>query len=108
MFTSSTRHHRYLSVTLTASSSTTPEIEITDSAWGSVFIPGGSSITTLTYYAAPYVGGTHIPAQDSTPAAITQTVEAGKAYPLPYDLFGAGAIRIVANTTGIVGISLKS
>ncbi len=93
---------------LTASAGTTPEIDISHHAWGCIFIPTGSGITSLTYHSAPRYGGTYLAAYDAALAAITQTVSAAKAYPVPAALFGAGAIRIVANTTGNVIVSLKS
>lgn len=95
-------------VALTTSAATSPAIDLSKWAWGEVFIPSGSPITTLTYHVAPTLGGTYLAAYDSTPAAVAQTVVAGRAYPIPSPLFGAAAMRIVVNAAGSVLISLKS
>ena len=97
-----------LTAALTTSLATTAAIDISHHAWGTVHIPTGSSITSLTYYTSIAPNGTFVAAQDSTPAAIVQTVGAAKSYPLPSALFGAAAIKIVANAAGNVDISLKS
>lgn len=87
-----------------------PEIEIGWAASGEIFIPTDSPITTLTYYVAPHSGGTYIAAYDSasSPAAVTQTVSAAKAYPIPAAVFGSGNMKITTNADGTVAISLKS
>lgn len=95
-------------VTLTTSAATTPEIDIARFAWGEIYIPTGSSITTLTYHVAPEMGGTYLPAQDSSGTAVTQTVGAAKAYPVPAAIWGAYAIRIVANAAGAISVSFKT
>ena len=95
------------SISLTTSEATTPEIVFANAAGAAVFIPTGSSITTLTYYAAPAYGGTYLPLHDSTGAAVTQTVAAAKAYDVPAACFGCGALRIKANAAGSVELSLK-
>jgi ABC-type microcin C transport system permease subunit YejB len=86
---------------------TSPEIELTRFTSGEIAIPTGSSITTLTYFVA-MPSGTYFAAQDATPAAITQTVAATKAYPIPAALFGSALIQIRANAAGTVFINLKS
>lgn len=95
-------------VALTTSAATSPEIDLSHHASGEVFIPTGSPITSLTYHVSQTMGGTYIAAYDATPAAIVQTVAAARAYPIPTQLFGAGAMRIVVNSAGSVGINLKS
>jgi hypothetical protein len=72
-------------------------------------IPVGSSITSLTWYESDDVGGTYVAAYDdsSPPAAVTQTVSAGKGYPIPTILAGARALKIVADASGNVTVSLK-
>ncbi len=94
---------------LTASLNTTPEIDLSGYASGEIFIAAdvSSPMTSLTYYVAPRVGGTYLAAQDGS-GAITTTVVNDKAYIIPSTVFGAGAIKIVANNAGNVGISLKS
>lgn len=96
------------SVILTTSSATTPEIDIGRFASGTVFIPNGSSITTLTYYSSYIAGGAVAAAYDSAGTAITQTVQADRCYPIPAGVFGSGIIRITGNAVGVIKLSLKS
>lgn len=94
-------------VSLTTSATTTPEIPFEDCAGGAVFVPTGSTITLLTYHAAPKTGGTYLPLYDKDGNAVTQTVAAARAYPLPVACYGAGALRIVANNAGAVTLNKK-
>lgn len=93
---------------LTTSLTTTPAVSISAYAAGVVYIPTGSTITSLTYYAAYGTDGTYVPIYDQTGSAITQTVVADRCYAMPSDLFGAGQIKIVANAAGDVQLSLKT
>ena len=103
-----TRHCTGGTYALTTSATTTPEILIEGAASGEVFVPTGSPITTLTFHAAMNTGGTYTPMYDASGVAVTQTVAAARAYPLPAIAFGAATIRIVVNAAGSVGICLKS
>lgn len=78
-------------------------------AGGRIYVPAGSTITTLTFYDAPSEDGTFLASYDdaATPAAITLTVSAGKSYPIPPKLFGAGAIKMLGNAAGTVHVCLK-
>ena len=87
--------------------STSPEIDISHAASGTIHIPHAATYVTLTYYTvAP--AGTYYAAQDATPAAITQTVAVDKSYPIPAALFGSGKIQIRANAAGDIIVNLKS
>lgn len=102
---------RQADAAITASASTTAEVDITDATSGTVFVPSGSSLTTLTFHVAPVLGGTYLAAYDdaATPAALALTnLGASKAYAIPAKVFGAAAFKMVGNTTGTVDISLKS
>jgi hypothetical protein len=101
------RQSRHEEKALTTSAATTPETDFLGVAGGTVYIPTGSTITTLTYHAAPQPGGTFLALQDSSGAAVTQTVAAEKAYDMPAAVFGVGALKIVANAAGSVFLSLK-
>ena len=96
-----------LSLAITASAATTAEIGYEGWASGMVYVPSGSSLTSLTWYVAPVSGGTYVAAQDGAGNAKTSTVSAGKAVPIPADLLGAGALKAVGNTTGTIDVSLK-
>lgn len=85
------------------------EIGYGDFEKGMVSVPAGSSLTTLTWHSSLASNGTYLPAFSSAevPAAVTQTVSAGKAYPIPVDLFGARFLKITGNAAGVVGVTLK-
>lgn len=99
------------------------EIELEGYGSGTVFIPVGSAITTLTWNGAqqaadqpagpqgPANAQTYLPLYDATLAgglAQAQTVAAGHAVQIPPAVFGCAAVKIVGNAAGTVSISLKS
>jgi hypothetical protein len=108
---------------LTNSLTTTPEIPMQEFAGGSIAIPSGSPITTLTFYGAirpssdpdPTIlsGNTLAPVfypmhtNDSLDTAITLTVSAGNIYALPANIFALGAIKITVNSAGQVELCFK-
>lgn len=102
-------------VAVTDDVATTGEINFRRMVGGTVYIPDGSGLTSLTFHVAPDLGGTYLPLQNSptiaspagTPVAVTMTVAQAKAYPLPAELFGAVGVKMVGNTSGSVDISLK-
>lgn len=102
-----TRHKDQQSVAVTDDIATTPEIPFGEFAGGSVHVPDGSGITTLTWHSAPNPGGTYEPAYDSAGDAVAQTVAQNQAHPIPVALYGAGAIKAVGNTSGTIEVSLK-
>lgn len=73
---------------------------------GMVLVPSGSSLTTLTWHASDVEGGAYLPAYNAA-GAITQTVAAGRSYPIPSDLNGARFLRITGDVAGVVGVTLK-
>ncbi len=97
-----------VSKALTTSEASTPKIEIGEFSSGVVFIPAGETVVTLTFYAAPNSGGTHLPMYDSAGVAITLTVANTRCYPLPASIFGAANIKIVANVACTAHFSFKS
>lgn len=99
--------HSTLDPTLDSVVGDTPEIDWQGVKSATIYIPTGSTITTLTYHAAPKKGGTYLPLQTSAGVAVTQTVAADKAYDMPASLAGCGAIKIVSNANGAVSISMK-
>ena len=100
---------RVMSLTVATSAGNSAVLPFGGYASGRIYVPAGSSITTLTFYDAPYAEGTFIASYDDagTPAAITLSVGAGKSYPIPAKLFGAGAIKMVGDAAGTVDVSLK-
>lgn len=106
------------SYALNTAEGTTPEIDYSGVESAMIFIPAGSSITSIAFYAAPKIGGTYLPVYQFdyllatgtgtyTEGAVTigGTVTAGRAYPVPACLRGAGAIKAVVNAAGSVNIS---
>jgi len=96
---------------LTASIDTTPEIYWNGAEFGMVFIPDGSGITTLTFHASDCPEGEFEPLYglDSAgaPVAVTLTVAANRAVPLPEELRGCRAFKMVANAAGAVKLSFQ-
>lgn len=82
-------------------------IEYGDFASGMVYVPSGSTITTLTWHASLSFNGTYIAADDAAGAAVVQTVAAGQAHPIPAALTGARFLKITGDAAGIVGVTLK-
>lgn len=99
---------RRQSVSLNTAIGTTEEIQYESYGGGTVHVPAGSSVTTLTWWSAPKPGDTYEPAYDKDGAAVTQTVAADQAHPIPLALFGAGAIKAVSNAAGDVQVSRKT
>jgi hypothetical protein len=95
------------SITVATAVANSSAIGYGDFEKGMVSIPGGSSLTTLTWHASGSEDGTYLPAQNSSGAAITQTVAASKVYPIPSDLNGARFLKITGNAAGVVGVTLK-
>lgn len=76
-------------------------------ASGSIYVPAGSSMTTLTWFACETVDGTYLAAEDAASAAVTQTVAASQSHPIPVALAGARFIKATANASGVMGVTLK-
>ena len=93
---------------------------------GTVYVPAGSSLTSLTWYVSEGLDSTPYPptgtaqstsplfyeAYDSNltaPVAQVQTVAAGGAYAIPAAVLGgARALCPIGNTTGTIDIVLKA
>lgn len=103
-------------VAVTTSLATTQEIPYGEFAGGVVHVPNGSSITSLTWHSSHKQGGDYEPAMHSvnehvTPitfVATVQTVAADGAYPIPVELVGSAALKIVGDAAGTVYVSFKS
>jgi len=94
-------------VTIATTVADSEEILFGPYAAATVFIPSGSSITVLNWYAASKKGGTYMLAHDWQQVVASQTVEASKCYMIPVCLFGAPAIKAVGDAAGTVAISMK-
>jgi len=98
---------RVESLTVGTSAAASSELVMSEFAMGMFFVPAGSSITTITWYAAVKAGGTYFAAYDEFVSAITQVVSASKAYQLPSGLCGAAAIKAVGDAAGTIAVVLK-
>jgi hypothetical protein len=93
------------SVSITDSATTTGEVPYhRDAQSGMVFVPAGSSLTSLTFHVAPKGGGTFLPLYDAG-SAVALTVVQGRAYQLPSTLRGCAAFRMVGSHAGTVEVS---
>lgn len=96
-----------ISVTVDTTAAACEEIIFGSYAGAILFIPTGSSVTSLTWYVAEKPGGTYLAANDEDGVAVTQTVAAAKAYALPSALYGARALKAVSDAAGSFAISMK-
>jgi len=84
------------------------EIDFRQYSGGMIHIPAGSSITALTFNVATKKGGTYLPAYDTSNTAISLTVAAGRAYPVPDTIFGANFIKLTGDAAGVVDFDMKA
>lgn len=76
---------------------------------GLVIIPGGSSITSLTYYTAEKQGGTRVPLNDKDGAAVAQTgLSDGNAYDMPAEVYGCRVLYLKGNAAGPVFVTSRN
>lgn len=84
------------------------EIDIADFAGGGIAVGTLTNQTTLTYYVATKPGGTYKALYGRTAAAVTQAIDDDRAFPLPDEIYGFGALKIVVDGTALpVTVSLK-
>lgn len=105
---SMTRYSRWMENVALKTDATTPVIDLTDTAFGAIFIVASESQVLLTYWGAPDPDGTFLPLQDKNGNAVTQVVAHTKAYPILEAAFGCRAIKLYADAAGLVDISLKA
>ena len=94
-------------VSLTDAIGTTPQLNFRGFRKGYVYVPNGSSLTSLTWYASATDSGDFEACHDGS-SAITSTVAADRAVPLPSGLEGAAYIKAVGNAAGTVKFSFIS
>lgn len=102
------------SFAITTNVATTPIVDKSGHPWGRIFIPSGSSITTLTFYDQPHAkkgtepasSDAYYTAKDAANAAVTLTVAAGCSYPFPEAIAASPNLRIVGDAAGSIIISL--
>jgi len=94
-------------VTVDSTLADAEEIDVRNYAGGSVHVPHGSSLTTLTFYSLHAAGGTMVAAYDNANVAVTLTVSADRVVQLPDAIFGFPFIKMVGNADGEVSLFLK-
>ena len=87
-----------------------PEIDISGFALGSILLPLGSPVTSVTFYGAPGVGGTYALIVPTPLASNPMSVGSGgmSGFRIPDEFMGYGALQIVADHGGPVSLSFKS
>ena len=83
------------------------ELDVRNYAGGSVHVPNGSTITTLTFYALHAAGGTCVALYDADHVAVTLTVAANQVVELPASVFAIPFMKLVGNAAGNVSLFLK-
>lgn len=112
--TMSRSHASTPSIAITALLATTPIIDKSGHPWGRIFIPAGSSITTLTFYDRPHdkkgvdpvTTDDYFTAKDKDNAAVTMTVAAGCSYPFPEAIAASPNLKIVGDAAGSIILSI--
>ncbi len=93
------------SVTVTAVLATTEQVMFGEALYALVYVPTGSTITSLTFHAAPDRDGTYLALYDTNGDAVVLTVEGGRAYPVPSACQGAAAVKMVGDAGGDVVVT---
>lgn len=98
-------------VTITASAATTGQLAYKGIAHGVIYVPTGSSLTSLAFHNVAIVSGSPVVAtnahKDEDGNAISLTVAAATSYPMPTALSGGDEWAIVGNTTGTIYVHCK-
>lgn len=92
---------------ITNSAATTAEIPLAGVEYAMVFVPAGSSLTSLAVYCSDEPGGTFHPLYTSAGSAVTLTVAHTRCYRLPDDAIGCRALKLVGNASETVRISFR-
>lgn len=97
---------------ITTSRTTTGVLPYQGVCHAMVYVPNGSTITTLTFYPIFVVSGSDVipstAAKDSSNATISLTVAANTATQMPLSLSAAKRIAIVGDAAGTIYVQAKS
>lgn len=111
MGTSIERRTKTTSLSLNTATGTTAKLPYGVYSGGTIMIPNGSSITSLTYYAYDNDNGTYHALYDTTvttPVAVVQAgLAADRAYPIRDEAYGVRTLVLVADAAGTVQVDLK-
>lgn len=95
------------SLTLGTSAGASTAIDMAHWAGGGIIIPIGETYVTLTFYVSDSLTGTYVQLFDDAGIAVSRTVVANQARPLPPEVYGYAALKIVANAAGTAHVTLK-
>ena len=111
------RHTVYESVVVpvVANIADATEIDLRGYAGGMVLFRTGETITTLTFYVAEKDAGAFLDGEagtyeqlyDTDNAAVSMTVAANRAYPLPDEVFGCHFLKLIGDSAATPDICLK-
>jgi hypothetical protein len=82
-------------------------IQYQNYAGGQVFVPTGSSITSLTWYSS-YDGITYTAIYDGGGTSVTTTIVAAENCPIPDECFACPFLKAIDAAGGTIVVSLKS
>ncbi len=104
------RKHTSFTLSANTAANTTDIIDYRGYASGSVYIPNGSSITTITWNVRASNNTATAAAYDgaATPVAVVSgNLAADRSYPIPTALLGSDFLYPVTNAAGSITVSLK-
>jgi len=112
------RHTVYESVVVptVGNIATATEIDMRGYSGGTVLFRAGETIVTLTFYVAEKDAGAFLDGEagtyeqlyDTSNAAVSLTVAADRAYPLPAEVFGCHFLKLIGNAAATPDITLKA
>lgn len=107
MATSIERRTRDIGLSLNTAAGTTENLAYGAYSAGTIHVPSGSTITSLTYYAYDHQAQAYSALYTTAGAAVTQTVAAGRAYPIKDEAAGVRTLVLVADAAGSVTVDVK-
>lgn len=84
---------------IAASGTTSTAVVLDGYSFGGIIMPAQFTGTALTFTVCDTQGGTYVGLEDASGTAISLTVEAAKAYPLPPELFAFPYAKLVSGST---------
>lgn len=98
-------------ITITASAGTTGQLPYGGVAHATIYVPTGSSLTSLAFHNVAIVSGSPVVSTnahvDEDGSAISLTVAAATSYPMPTACSGGDKWAIKGNTTGTIYVHCK-
>lgn len=106
-----TRQYEHPTATIPASDTVSNAISCAGYASGGFRMPSSFTGNSVTFTVSDTTAGTFVPLRNSSNSDVSISVAASKGYPLPAELFGHGAFKIVSSDTEAaeraIGVTLK-